>query len=104
MARKKAHRDDGPGRDDPPPEATAETRTETTGRYLVVLADDCVGNPKRSLDALRRVGGVNSVATSDEYEENAVDMAEAGTADAVVFSGLGVAVVASDGDLVTAWR
>lgn len=95
MARKKSHRDDH-ARNHPP--ADTNTGTETTGRYLVVLSDDCAGNTKQCVDALKGVAGVTHVATSEEYEENAVDMAEAASADAVVFTDIGIAVVSGAGD------
>ena len=100
MARKKSHRDPHS-----PNHAPADTGPgpETTGRYLVVLADECAGNTKLCVDALKSAAGVTHVATSDEYEENAVDMAEAASADAVVFTDIGIAVVSGDrGQLLTA--
>ncbi|VTR99481.1 peptidase s8 : Serine protease OS=uncultured organism PE=4 SV=1: Peptidase_S8 [Gemmata massiliana] len=97
MARKRTHRDDHAHAHNDPP-AGPGTEAETTGRYLVVLGDECVGHAKHSVDALKKVAGISHVATSDEYEENAVDMAEAASADAVVFTDIGIAVVSAPGD------
>jgi subtilisin family serine protease len=91
MARKKATRDDV----NSPPAAAAGP--ETTGRLLVVLADDCVGKPAEAVAAVKALTGCTNVAVSDDYEENAMDMAEADAAEAVVFSDLGIAVVPGDG-------
>jgi subtilisin len=98
VARKKSQRDAAPhGNGEPEPiEPSPGVDGETTGRYLVVLSDDCQGDTKAAVAALKAVAGVQSVATSEEYDEGAVDMAEAAGADAIVFSNLGVAVVSGD--------
>lgn len=96
MARKKTRHDD-PVPNENPDRPADETGPETTGRFLVVLPDDCAGNAKKAVAALKTLAGVATVATSDEYEENAMDMAEAADADAVVFTELGIAVVSGDG-------
>jgi subtilisin family serine protease len=98
VARKKTPQGDDRPQNGPPAAPTAPAGIETTGRFLVVLADDSVGDAKRCVDTLKSVAGITRVATSDEYEENAVDVAEASDADAVVFTTLGVAVLARDGD------
>jgi subtilisin family serine protease len=97
VAKKKTPRDAGQnGGDDLDHAEPAPGGGETTGRYLVVLSDDCQGDTKASVEALKAVAGAQKVATSEEYEEGAVDMADAAGADAVVFSNLAVAVVSGD--------
>jgi subtilisin family serine protease len=99
VARKKANRDPHTRTENhtPPAGESADSPAETTGRFLVTLTDECVGNTKLAVDAVKATTGVGSVATSDEYEENAVDMAEAADAEAVVFTDLGIALVSGGG-------
>lgn len=92
MARKKPPKNEQPPNETHDP-ATGGAEPETTGRFLVVLPSEYAGNTKRCVDAVKDMAGVGSVTTSDEYEENAVDMADASSADAIVFTELGVAVV-----------
>jgi subtilisin family serine protease len=75
-----------------------------TGRQVVVLAPKSGRiNPAR---ALANIAGLSNVARSKDFESQAVSMAEADSADAMVFEELGIAVVSSDPDqhsaLVTA--
>ena len=65
----------------------------TTGRYVVTFArrvDD--EGQVAALDA----NGLPSVASSRDFAARAVDVEESASADAVVFAGLGVAVVTAD--------
>ncbi len=64
---------------------------ETTGRYVVVLADNT--DPAA---VFADVAGLRTVASSRDYGEQALDMDEVAGADATVFAQLGVAVVSAD--------
>src|SRR4051794_28582278 len=64
-------------------------RSESTGRYLVLLGD---GSPSSTMSALGEQAGMN-VASSRDFEGGDVRLGELGGADAVVFDTLGVAVV-----------
>lgn len=96
MARKKAKPGNGADTFAGPPGNAGGPGEETTGRFLVVFGDDAVNDPDRALAALRDSAGCSNVATSDDYEENAVDVEETAGADAVLFSTLGIAVVSGD--------
>lgn len=72
--------------------------TQTTGRYVVVFADVDID----SSEALRSIAGVSAVASSRDFDDQAVDMAEAAGAEAVALQELGIAVVAADPDQVGA--
>lgn len=91
MARKKTNRDEHTRAENHTP--PADPPAETTGRFLVTLPEECAGNPKLAVETVKQLCGVGSVVTSDDYEENAVDMAEADDAEAVVFTELGIAVI-----------
>ena len=69
-----------------------------TGRYVVVLADDVQGDETATAEALRSVAGVANVARSSDFAAGALDVDQAESADAMVFSELGVAVVSADPD------
>jgi subtilisin family serine protease len=67
-----------------------------TGRQVVVLAPKSGRtNPAR---ALANIAGLSNIARSKDFESQAVSMAEADSADAMVFEELGIAVVSSDPD------
>ena len=64
----------------------------TTGRWIVVLADG-----ETDQDALRSaVPGVTTVADSRDFDDGQVDVGQTASADATLFSELGVAVVTAD--------
>lgn len=69
---------------------------QTTGRFVVTFSDDVHGDPSVAAEALESVAGVSSVASTLDFESGALDVEEAGAADAIVFSELGVAVVSAD--------
>jgi hypothetical protein len=69
--------------------------SEPTGRYVVVLADSVHGDEKAMTAALRSVGAAN-VSSASDFADNAVDMDQAGDADALLLPNLGVAVVPAD--------
>ena len=99
MARKKADR---PADQIPTPPPPAPTDEETTGRYIIVLSEEAAGNPKAAAEVVKKALGVADVAASDDYDDAAVDVAEAAAAGAVVFSNLGIAVVNGDPDRLEA--
>jgi subtilisin family serine protease len=66
---------------------------QPTGRYVVVFRAG-VGSEAFG-DALASLTGASSVASSLDYADGAIDLAEARQADAVVFAQLGLAVVAA---------
>src|SRR3954452_2392601 len=65
---------------------------ETTGRHVVVFAEDDTG-PEALLSD---VAGLSSVASSREFGAEGMDMAQATGADATYFAELGIAVVSAD--------
>lgn len=71
---------------------------QTTGRQVVVFADD-EADPAA---VLRRVAGMDSVASTAEYGPEGLDVAEAESADVAYFAELGVAVVKADPEQVRA--
>jgi subtilisin family serine protease len=81
--------DHGPGGDVYVPPAP-----ETTGRYVVVFADE-VGDASAA-EQLRSIAGAATVASSRDFTTQGVDLDQATAADAVVFSELGLAVVSVD--------
>ncbi|MGB5936534.1 MAG: S8 family serine peptidase [Ornithinimicrobium sp.] len=72
---------------------------QETGRYVVVLADEADPAP-----VLAELAGMSAVATSRDFGHQALNMDEVKGADAMVFSELGMAVVAADPDQVGALR
>ncbi|MGC1206569.1 MAG: S8 family serine peptidase [Ornithinimicrobium sp.] len=64
---------------------------QTTGRYVVVFADNSDPAPM-----LRDMAGMSSVASSRDFTGQAVDMDATAGADATVFAELGMAVVSGD--------
>jgi subtilisin family serine protease len=69
---------------------------ETTGRFVVTFSDEVEGDSGEITQALESVAGVSSVASTLDFESGALDVDEAGAADATVFAELGVAVVSAD--------
>lgn len=70
----------------------------TTGRYLVVLSDDVHGDDSAIDETLQSVASVTNIARTSDYGASALDVGQAGAADATVFSELGIAVVTADPD------
>ncbi|MFO7689276.1 MAG: S8 family serine peptidase [Cryobacterium sp.] len=66
-------------------------KLETTGRFIVVFADD-----EQDPSAALRTAGLSNVANSRDFSDQAVDPLETADADATIFSELGIAVVAAD--------
>lgn len=71
---------------------------QTTGRHVVVFAEDDTD----PASVLRSVAGLSSLASSREYGTAGMDVAEAERADAAFFDELGVAVVSADPDQLRA--
>lgn len=67
-----------------------------TGRYVVVLSDEVHGDEAESANALRAVAGATSVASTRDFEAGALDVAQAESADATIFSELGMGVVSAE--------
>lgn len=63
-----------------------------TGRYVVVLSDEVWGDESATVEALRSVTGASNVASTKDFETGALDVEQATSADAMLFSELGVAV------------
>jgi subtilisin family serine protease len=74
----------------------SEGQPETTGRYIVTFSDEVHGDEGAVAEALRSVAGIQSVASTRDYEAGTLDVDEAGAADAIVFTELGLAVVSGD--------
>lgn len=64
---------------------------ETTGRFIVVF-DESEGDPTATL----RNAGLGNVANSRDFSSQSVDPLEVDSADATIFSELGIAVVTAD--------
>lgn len=71
---------------------------ETTGRYLILMAE---GSAKNNVEALKSFAGITASSTSD-FKKGAVNMETLGGAQAVVFESLGVAVMDAPPDQVEA--
>jgi subtilisin family serine protease len=71
---------------------------ETTGRYIVVFGEGETDPP----EVLNSAAGLENVASSREFADQAVNPADVVGADATVFATLGVAVVTADPEQVTA--
>jgi subtilisin family serine protease len=76
----------------------AVSTAQTTGRYVVVFAEEA-DDPSSVLGS---VAGLGNVASSRDFEDQAVDMADTEGADATVMQDLGMAVVTADPDQVGA--
>lgn len=74
----------------------SDQTSELTGRYIVVFSDEVAGDAGASAAALQSLDGVSNVASSLDFDEGAVDLAQTESADATIFAELGVAVVAAD--------
>ncbi len=72
---------------------TSSAPAETTGHYVVVFAED--GDKRAQLGALRAVG-MSNVANSQDFDAQALDVAQAQDADGLFLAELGVAVVTAD--------
>lgn len=75
-----------PGQQDP----------QTTGRSVVVLADDVRGDRDAMTATLRSLAGVTSVVRAADYREGAPDPGDPTAGEAIAFDALGLAVVARD--------
>lgn len=71
---------------------------ETTGRQIITFTEDSTHEER--VAALESIGGVTSIASSDETGPEAVPADELESADATIFERLGVAVAAVDGSQV----
>ena len=74
---------------------------ETTGRWVVTFADE---GDLADHAATLRSAGVSNVASSLDFDDQVVDIAQTDTGDAVVFAELGVAVVSEDPSRVSAMQ
>ncbi|MGW5151009.1 S8 family serine peptidase [Rhodococcus koreensis] len=80
----------------------ADSRTETTGRQVVVFTED--GGRTDRAGLLRSLAGVSRTARSSDFDSSAMDLEEAEVSDALLFDELGVAVVTADPDQLAALR
>lgn len=83
-------------RDGVPGGGDMDGTTAPTGRYVVTLSDDVFGDESAEAEALRAVTGASTVASTSDFSSGAVDIDQALSADAVLFTELGLAVVAAD--------
>jgi subtilisin len=67
-----------------------------TGRYIVTLSEEAHGDPSAAAAALRSVAGATNIASTRDFEANALDVDQAAAADATVFEELGISVVTAD--------
>ncbi|GAB3848573.1 S8 family peptidase [Dactylosporangium cerinum] len=66
---------------------------EPTGRYVLTLADDVVGDANTMRATLQSVAGVSNVVESGELSEGGAELQELTDSDAVLYPKLGIAVV-----------
>lgn len=69
--------------------------SETTGRYLVLLPDEDLGN---GISALSNAAGISNIARAADFENHAFSSEELESDSASVFDQIGVAVVSLDPD------
>ncbi|HEV7452831.1 MAG TPA: S8 family serine peptidase [Pseudonocardiaceae bacterium] len=72
--------------------------SEPTGRYVVVFADNVLGDESASTAALQSIAGVSNVLSARDFRDGGINIEEARDADATLFPTIGVAVVAGDPD------
>ncbi len=70
---------------------------ETTGRYVVTFSDEVHGDEAAQAEALRSVAGMQSVASTRDFDSDGIQLEDVATADAIVYAQLGVAVINGDG-------
>jgi subtilisin family serine protease len=75
---------------------------EPTGRYVLTLADDVVGDANAMKATCQSVAGVSNVVESRELSEGAAEIHELSESDAVLYPTLGIAVVAGAEDRLEA--
>lgn len=68
----------------------------TTGRYLVVMSDDVHGDEAAIKEILRSAAGVTNIASTSDFQASALDIEQTTTADATLFTELGIAVITID--------
>lgn len=87
-----------------PPGATDDPAAATTGRYLVVYADELAGNDDQSrkqvLQTLKQKAGIKSMLSAEAFSTLAMAGATEGGAEATFFPALGVALVQADMDQI----
>jgi subtilisin family serine protease len=74
-----------------------QSSAETTGRYIVVFAQDGTNT-----SAVLESAGLSNVADSRDFHGREVDVSETSGADATVFGTLGIAVVSAEPDQIGA--
>ncbi|WP_030338387.1 S8 family serine peptidase [Streptomyces sp. NRRL S-1022] len=75
---------------------------EPTGRYVLTLADDVVGDANAMRATCQSLAGVSNVVESRELSEGAAELQELTESEAVLYPTLGLAVVASAEDRLEA--
>jgi subtilisin len=78
--------------------AMSDELSEPTGRYVVVLADNVLGDEAASKTALQSVAGVSDILSASDFSDSAINIEQARDADAILFPTLGIAVVAGEPD------
>ena len=76
------------------PVSSQEPTPQTTGRSVVVFGDDVRGDRSKLLDALSALIELANVVGSSQADGAALQAEASGTADAITFDALGLAVVA----------
>lgn len=85
-----------------PPAATPSvepTDENTTGQYIVTFRE---GSEKRATNLMSKAAGIQSVASSADFNEGAMRLESVESADAVVFDELGIAIVRTPPDSLNA--
>ncbi len=85
------HQDPAEPSTDSPRTGVSQGTAQTTGRYVVVLAQEADPAP-----VIADVAGLRAVASSRDFAEQALDMDQVAGADVMVFAELGMAVVSAD--------
>src|SRR4051812_45323921 len=80
---------------DPESPTTDEIPPETTGRYVVVFSNAAIESDAVGA-ALHSVAGISSIAFSRDFKDQAIDFDQTESAEAIVLSELGIAVVEAD--------
>lgn len=72
--------------------------SEPTGRYVVVLADSVHGDEAAMITTLRSIAGLSTITSASDFTDSAINMQQAGDADALLLPKLGLAIVSGQPD------
>lgn len=85
-----------------PESATMSAMTELTGRYLLVMSDDLLGDDEGAMAAISEVSGMVDVTCTGAVEDSALTAEQLRGGGGLLFSELGIAIVTmAEGRLTT---